>query len=56
MSRRDHQRLDPAFASCRNQNGVCHDQQQEHFDDYFDDYRAEQEDHYLEHGMNVGVA
>jgi hypothetical protein len=36
--------------SCGNENGVCQDQAHEHFnfDEFFDDYRAEQEDRHVE--------
>jgi hypothetical protein len=44
--------FDDEAESCRNENGICQDSKHEHFDfdDYFDDYRAEQADRYLEHG------
>jgi hypothetical protein len=40
---------------CRNVNGICQDSQHAHFDfdAYFDDYRAEQEDAYLEQGSGA---
>jgi hypothetical protein len=42
---------------CRNANGICQDQTHAHFDfdDFLDDFRAEQEDRYLEHGTKAGA-
>ena len=44
--------------SCRNENGICRNQQHDHFDfdAFFDDFRADQEDRHLEHGASVGAA
>jgi hypothetical protein len=44
--------------ACRNINGVCENQAHEHFDfdEFFDDFRAEQEDRYLEYGARPGAA
>jgi len=45
---------DDAF--CRNANGVCQNQKHDHFDfdEFFEDWRANQEEEYLEHGAGPG--